>query len=291
MGGDRMANNRSGWDAVEYPNTPIWTAFAREAEIAAQSICAGLTALRKADYSRSGLYSHAFFCLSIGFERLAKLLIVADDRTSPPFRYPTNSDFKRRYGHDLMRLFEEVETRRAKYGEQEFRWTLPDRALALEVLSVLRDFAMQTRYYNLDLLTGMSSGKNGEDPIWAWHSRVAVKILESKYDKRHANRDLAFASFAAQSLEDIALVRFTGEDGSRIDNVFEATLRARISEVVQREGVVICACIARHMAELSWNLRDTDGPVKLVEIPSLYEFFTLFFNDEKLFRERKVFAP
>jgi hypothetical protein len=53
-------------------------ALLREAEIAAQSLYVGLTALRKADFSRQDLYSHAFFCLSIGLERIAKLTILID---------------------------------------------------------------------------------------------------------------------------------------------------------------------------------------------------------------------
>jgi hypothetical protein len=56
------------------PFTPQWRAFTREAAIAGQSIGAGLAALRKANYAATGLYSHAFFSLTIGLERMLKII-------------------------------------------------------------------------------------------------------------------------------------------------------------------------------------------------------------------------
>jgi hypothetical protein len=50
----------------------------REAGIAAELIASGVTLLGRANYAHAGLYGQAFFNLSIGFERAAKLIYIAD---------------------------------------------------------------------------------------------------------------------------------------------------------------------------------------------------------------------
>ena len=54
----------------------IWYALTREAAIASGSLCEGATALRKATASAHGTCSYAFFSLSTGIERLAKLIFM-----------------------------------------------------------------------------------------------------------------------------------------------------------------------------------------------------------------------
>lgn len=83
-----------------------WTALTREAAIAGQSISGGPTALRRANYAATGLYNHAFFSLSIGIEGLLKLIFLIDYAIRNNGRFPSHVDFKRRFGHDLMKLYE-----------------------------------------------------------------------------------------------------------------------------------------------------------------------------------------
>jgi hypothetical protein len=71
------------------PFSPRWIAFCREAAIAGQSISAGLAALRKANYVATGLYSHSFFSLSVGLERLLKLIYLIDHAIKNDGAYPT----------------------------------------------------------------------------------------------------------------------------------------------------------------------------------------------------------
>ena len=55
-----------------------WIALAREASLAAESVAAGLTALRKAQIGNTGTYPLAFFQLTIGIEQVLKLILVID---------------------------------------------------------------------------------------------------------------------------------------------------------------------------------------------------------------------
>ena len=58
--------------------SPQWHALGREAELAAEQLATGVTLLARANHAQKGLYLQAFFALSIGFERLAKLVLVVD---------------------------------------------------------------------------------------------------------------------------------------------------------------------------------------------------------------------
>ena len=62
---------------TDAPNTdPTWLALAREAGLAAEHIGIGATALGRANYAQEAYYAQAFFALSVGFERAAKLEII-----------------------------------------------------------------------------------------------------------------------------------------------------------------------------------------------------------------------
>ena len=69
--------------------TPEFVALAREAGIAAELLAAGVTALGRASSSQDGLYNQAFFNLSIGFERAAKLGIMLDYCIDHAGAFPT----------------------------------------------------------------------------------------------------------------------------------------------------------------------------------------------------------
>jgi hypothetical protein len=60
-------------------------------------------------------------------------------------------------------------------------------------------------------------------------------------------------------------------------------------EIIQREGTVLCACIARHVSELLYELEHSARAVGARDIPHLHEFFVLLHNDETRFR-RKTFS-
>ena len=82
---------------------PRWQAISQEAAIAAEHLCIGSTALSKANYAKHAYYGQAFFSLSIGLERAAKLSLAIDHATTHDGAYPTNAQL-RQYGHNLHAL-------------------------------------------------------------------------------------------------------------------------------------------------------------------------------------------
>src|SRR5437763_8720749 len=94
---------------------PRWRALAREAASAAEHMAFGATVLGRANYAQYAYYTQAFFSLSIGFERSAKLALVVDYALDHGGAYPSSKTLKKEYGHDLKRLLtltEDIAARR-----------------------------------------------------------------------------------------------------------------------------------------------------------------------------------
>jgi len=88
---------------------PAWHAMHREANLVSQLIGVGVTALGKATYaSGMGEYYTAFFGLSIGIERLSKLVLIANHVLRSNGQLPDKTTV-RQFGHNLVKLLDEVE--------------------------------------------------------------------------------------------------------------------------------------------------------------------------------------
>jgi len=260
----------------------------REAGVAAQSICGGLTALRRANYAEAEYYSYALFNLSIGLERLFKLTILVD-RRAQGLSYPANDEFKRKYGHDLKRLHSSVEEIRRRYSDK-LSWSLPDEDDAAAALGVLTDFARATRYYNLDLLTGKADIHASRDPIEAWYLDVGRRILSRPKSQRYIARAQRNAAAVDTLIGERTFVLFAAEDGAPITTAYDAELRIILNELIQRESVVICACLARQAAEVLQQAVPAAHEAGASDVPYIDEFFEIFNNEESVFKRRKKFS-
>ena len=76
--------------ATEPREIPEWHAISRECALVRHLIGSGVTALGQANYAdKRGEYYTAFFGLSVGLERLAKLILVADYAITKAAECPT----------------------------------------------------------------------------------------------------------------------------------------------------------------------------------------------------------
>ena len=78
---------------------------------------------------QSGLYNQAFFNISIGLERLLKLIVLIEHGLTHKGVFPTEDDLRNGFGHDLQRLFDGAITIRDRLQAQghKFGWELVDR--------------------------------------------------------------------------------------------------------------------------------------------------------------------
>ena len=232
---------------------PTWRPLIQEAGIAAESLASGLGTLRKANYAQQRLYYHAFFGLSIGLERLMKLIVLIAHVIETGGQFPDSNWLKHKYGHNLLRLFSGVKSIRSGFAPGTFRWELEDEDVANAILLVLSDFATATRYYNLDLLVGATKA-NQRDAIKQWAEEVGELILESKYDSSQAAKDEHFSAASATLLDPYSLVLHNSEDGNPISDVAAATLAGRRGEFVQREATFCAARLVRFIYEVLFEL-------------------------------------
>ena len=160
---------------------PEWHALRREAMLVSQLIGSGATALGRASYAdRLGEYYIAFFGLSIGIERLAKLILVADYAMEHEGALPDQAAVKE-FGHDLTALVQETDQIVAKHGltlgfpkpADPICWT------AVDCLDAFAD-ARRGRYANFGAIGNPSFNPDNE-PINRWWTRVVEPILDKHY--------------------------------------------------------------------------------------------------------------
>jgi hypothetical protein len=86
--------------------SPTWYLLEQEGLLAQACLCNGLTALRRANLGdKKGLFYSAFFELSIGFERVLKLVLILDHMARNQL-VPPDSKAVEDYGHKLRALFD-----------------------------------------------------------------------------------------------------------------------------------------------------------------------------------------
>lgn len=267
--------------------SPQWIALTREAGIASQSISAGLTALRKANYAANGLYSHAFFSLSIGFERLLKLVYLIDFAILNG-RFPTDQELRSRFGHDITKLYSYAVGVHERLPKQDERFPLLRGGIEDSIINFLSKFALTARYYNLNFLTGTATKQT--DPIAEWYEDIGALVLAAHYSARHRERVERNASIIDQMLGSFSTVHHTAEDGSPLTDVRSASLHTGENAIVQKYGTFYCAKIARFFYMILFDINNEAHKARL-PLPYLCELFFPFMNDDKYLLSRTTFAP
>lgn len=157
-----------------------WYLFAQEASLSHANLLAGFDALRKVNAEQRGNFYSAFFGLSIGLERLFKIVVVLDFKKKHSLENPTDRDL-RRLGHCLSKSYQRCKKIGDSYQlPDDFAWSEEDSPGA-RFLDILSEFASGSRYYNLDQIVGEDHYK---EPIKAWIALQTKIGLESLSGKR-----------------------------------------------------------------------------------------------------------
>lgn len=265
-------------------------ALAREAELAAEHLAIGATALGKTNYAQQAYYGQAFFALTIGLERSAKLAMVVDYSLEHNGVFPSYQMI-RRYSHNLKELLgkadEIAERRRLSTPEDR----LPHTSIHACIVDVLSDFASNlTRYYNLDLITGDPSAIKVVNPVRAWYEQVIIPVLAAHYPQSKKERHQSNARLITQMLGYDAKVLYHSETGEILDSVYEASTQTAITDFVRPYVRMYVMQIARFFSGLLSELGNVAHRCQLEVIPELSEFFAIFNNSDEYFRQRKSWS-
>jgi hypothetical protein len=269
--------------------SPQWHALGREAELAGAQIALGVTALGRASHARLGDYTIAFFSLTIGLERMGKLIVIADHAIEHHGEFPDNHFLKKKISHDLALLLdhcEAVAAVRRSSGDYSKR---PNEKVHQGIIQTLSEFGTLTRYYNLDLLAGGKAAKLPE-PVGAWWKRVGEPILSKHYKAYHQERNNNMAEAMEELTRGRVMVRHHSETGEPINDYSTLVRRGGATRVVQKYGRLYVLQIVRWLTYLLFDLEHEGGKHRIEPLFGINEPFKLFLNEDRYFRERKTWA-
>jgi hypothetical protein len=267
---------------------PEWHAVGRECSLVRQLIGSGATALGEANYAnKKGEYYTAFFGLSVGLERLTKLIIVVDHAIEDGGRMPSEAVI-RKFGHKLSTLIEKVEEiskRRRMDGELP----RPSDQICAKIIEALDSFAdaRKGRYANFLALDNPNLGK--EEPIARWWGEVAELILHEHYYGTAAQaRVEARAKIVDAMIGPISYVQFTNEIGDAMSDAYTASVRSGESEYVQRYGRFYSLVIVRWLAGVFSALsEDASYRHGIHAFAGAYEYFQTYTVEDRFLKTRK----
>lgn len=239
-----MVGAQNPWDV------PEWHYIGRECALVRHLIGSGATAIGRANYAdQKGEYYTAFFGLSVGLERLAKLILVADHAISNSGQMPSEK-VVRKYGHKLPALLDEAEQVARRHG-LELQYGRPVNAISKKALESLDAFAdaSRGRYANFAALG--DPNLSNHEPIRKWWGEVAELILKEHYFGKPVQRRIeGRASVVDAVLSPVSLVLYIDETGATMRDVLTASIRTGQTDIVQRFGRFYLLAIARWLAEI-----------------------------------------
>ena len=276
--------------------------ISREAQFAAEILAVGVTALNKADYTRTAHYAQMFFCLSIGLERAAKLTLCLE-HIALNGQLPTSDTIQqfRQHGHNLGTLLKEIErVGKTLLPDVEKHTQLPDSQITKNIIRILSDFGTNlTRYYNLDTISN-NVRSDAYDPVAAWYNHVTMLVLRNHGTKcQLANIDMIVQDMGTQ-MEDITLVDLLSEDLEPVTDVYTVLERIgldNISKPYTRMYVLqICRVIATVIVDVTYiaqrqiNVTSSNCGRNTTDLPAMREIFGLFLCDDTYFRTKKTWT-
>lgn len=266
-------------------------ALSREAGLAAEHIASGVTALGKGNYAQPAYYAQAFFALSIGFERSAKLAIVVNHAINHNGEFPSSQEIKR-YRHNLRQLLNEADQISSQLTHNTDTGVhLPRTEIHGAIIDILNDFATNvTRYYNLDALTSDDNVRENKDPVRMWYERVTSPILEKHWTAASKSRVKRDANIIDTLLGDITLIRSQSESGDTINTVESASYETGRANAAAPYTRMYVLQIARFISHLMSDLTFASHRSQLENVPHLSEFFAIFNNDNALFKRRRIWS-
>ena len=274
---------RNPWDI------PEWHAIRRESALVRDLIGSGATALGSANYAdKLGQYYTAFFGLSVGIERLCKLVLVVDHALRHRGAMPAES-VVRQYGHCLTKLMNTIDRLALESGVQ-LTYQRPKDLIALNIVGCLDSFAdaRRGRYANFGSLDTPSL--NDDEPIRNWWEIVAATILARHYENKPIQRQVESRATVIDSMiSEYSQVLFMDESGQTMQDVKTASIRTGQTKVVQRYGRYHALTIVRWLSDVYSQLaRSAAYHHRIDAFFGSWEFLQTYTVDDHFLKNRKV---
>ncbi len=245
----------------------------REASLAAMSLGVGLTHIGKYNYAETGFFYSGLFSITIGLERVLKLILIYDHRLKNNDNFPNNNLLKK-HSHGLSDMLVEVKKICDQYNLLANKSDI-ETVLSQKIISFLTDFAKKSRYYNLDSLSGQIQVEH--EPLKRWNDDICSEIIIKHYritKKRKADFD-----FLTKIMNDPSIsisVKHTSDSGEPLNDYSSAMLEGDKIDTKQKYSryylyiIIRFACNVLKELEFKGNF-----------YPCLREFFWLYMIKER----------
>lgn len=278
-----MPSRKNPWD---YPG---WHAIGREAALVRSLIGSGVTALGRASYAdKTGEYYTAFFGLSVGLERLAKLILVADYAVSNRGQMP-DENVVRKFGHKLVELEKAADAVAIKHSLQ-LDYPHPTSLISKKIVECLDSFADASRGRYANFASLGDPNLSGREPINKWWGEVAELILrEHYYGKAIQQQVEGRAKVIDEFLAPVSFVLCTSETGDQVQSLTAASVRSGQASVVQRYGRFYALTTVRWLSDvLSVLSRSASMDHDVHALNGVWEYFETYRLDDQFLKTRKV---
>lgn len=260
---------------------PSFLLLQQEGYLISSTLSIGLTELRAAHIHNKGAFYTALLNLSVGFERLLKSIVIIDHMLENRLAVPTKKQLRAR-GHHIAELYDECERIGAKRNS-----SIPSRskldAIDQQLLLLLSDFALVTRYHNLDAL---SASQNGADPLARW-GQLMIAILDHDVSQRQKDRILGRASVVATVIEDDTISLMHGLDQSPLTTADALALPGLHEQAVRFVVLRLVSILSPLRDLLAAVSREAYGLGQVPAFPQMHEFLGWLWNDRQYVLRKK----
>lgn len=269
---------------------PEWKALHREASLVSQIIGSGATALGRASYGNGfGEYYTAFFGLSIGIERLAKLILVADHVLDNEGALPGQA-VVRKYGHRLNDLISKVDQIATVRGIS-VPYLPPAEPICAAVINCLDAFsdASKGRYANFEAI-GNPNFNSMDEPVNKWWMEVVEPILNKHYRGKEREYKVRKSAAIISALAGKSIfVSHTNETGELMSDLQIASERSGQTKWAQKYGRFYTLSVVRWLACIFNEMTSVAGyQPGLVSLFGHYEFFQVYTVGDNFLLTRKI---
>lgn len=274
--------------------TPTWYLLEQEGLLAQACLCNGLTALRHANLGdKKGLFYSAFFELSIGFERVLKLVLILDYMARNQL-IPPDSSIVEGYGHKLRALLDAAKAVCAARSVTALDGFQAD-SLPIVILGFLDDFAHPGgRYSNINKLTGHRH-QSMADPITRW-GEIASQIMQTHATPREREQAQMNGRRASIAFGDAAISLISDLNQQRMD-VAPLHVRAAELDTAAKYAIYALVTLIAALCDVIASLCDSGDSAWAVnraahagaaEVPAMNEFLQFARADrKKVMRKRR----
>ena len=262
-----------------------------ECQFIQEMINMGITQIRNADFQRKGLYYQSFTSLSVGLERLLKLIIILD-KYNDTNTFHTQSQLRRSFGHNIKVLYLKCVDVGDRYDVNKM-YSESDEIYnnIIDILSEFADVGNDNRYYNLNYISEVET--NGfvlpKDTMCKWYEKVDEYIFNNKISDKKKIEIEERSKSMGNLLNLGARIHYTSENNVSINDGVSFCLNKNRQLACQKYRVLFIAQIIRYLSSILNKLGDALWQKSNDNIPYFYDYFRVYRCDDISLKNKKRF--